>query len=120
MFPFIAGNAALQHQPPQVAIGADVIEAVVVNAYVAHVRRHEGDGAVATDSVDVIETVSLLLIEFQFASTALTVTAKAVPAVCAVGVPVLPVVFPGMAVSPGTSNCNFAKAPAITVIGGLV
>src|SRR6516165_9280128 len=64
--------------------------------------------------------VSLVLITFQFASTALTVTLKAVPAVCAEGVPVLPVLLPGAAVSPGTRSCNFANAPALTVIAGLV
>src|SRR6185369_7630535 len=42
------------------------------------------------------------------------------PEVCAVGVPVLPVTLPGTAVSPGTSNCIFTKAPALTVMVGLV
>ena len=47
-------------------------------------------------------TVSVIeLTRFQFASTALTVTLNAPPAVCAVGVPVLPVAVPGAAVSPG-------------------
>src|SRR5437762_1138463 len=62
----------------------------------------------------------MLLTKFQFASTALTVTLKAAPAVCAVGVPVLPVTVPGAAVSPGTNNCNFTKAPVLTVMEGLV
>src|SRR2546427_106731 len=65
-------------------------------------------------------TVSVLLTTFQFASTALTVTVKAVPAVCAVGVPVLPLAVPGAAVSPGISTCSFVNAPAFTVIDGLV
>src|SRR5947207_8669094 len=65
-------------------------------------------------------TVWVLLATFQFASTALTVTLKAVPALCAVGVPFLPVAVPGAAVSPGTSNCNFRKAPGLTVMGGVV
>src|SRR5438093_3224887 len=64
--------------------------------------------------------VSLVLIGFQFASTALTVTLNAVPAVCAAAVPVLPEPVPGAAVSPGASSCNFTKAPALTVIEGLV
>ncbi len=77
-------------------------------------------GKAAFTSLEVMATVSLVLIKFQFASTAFTVTAKDVPAVCAVGVPVLPAVFPGAAVSPGTSNCNLANAPAMTVMDGLV
>src|SRR6266581_4200886 len=77
-------------------------------------------GSVALESLEVIPTVSVLLTTFQLASTALTVTLKAVPAVRAVAVPVLPVAVPGAAVSPGTSNCNFTNAPAFTVIEGLV
>src|SRR5919197_4707541 len=77
-------------------------------------------GNVALASLEVMPTVSVLLTKFQLASTALTVTLKAVPAVWAVGVPVLPVAVPGAAVSPGTSNCSFTKAPAFTVIDGLV
>src|SRR2546427_336968 len=42
------------------------------------------------------------------------------PAVCAVGVPVLPAEVPGAAVSPGASNCSLAKLPAFTVIEELV
>src|SRR5438094_506114 len=57
---------------------------------------------------------------FQLVSTALTVTLNAVPAVCAVAVPVLPLLDPGEAVSPGTNNCNFVKLPALTVMEGLV
>ena len=53
---------------------------------------------------------------FQLASTALTVTAKAVLAVCALGVPVLPVAVPGAAVSPGTNSWSFAKAPPLTMM----
>src|SRR5262249_50945280 len=77
-------------------------------------------GKVAFASLEVIETVSLVLIKFQFASTALTVTLKAVPAVSASGVPVLPELVPGAAVSPGTSTCSLAKAAALTVIAELV
>ena len=32
----------------------------------------------------------------------------------------MPVAVPGAAVSPGTSNCNFTKAPELTVMEGLV
>src|SRR5439155_10086055 len=38
----------------------------------------------------------------------------------ALGVPVLPVAVPGDAISPGTSNCSFVKAPGLTVKDGLV
>src|SRR5947209_7618304 len=64
--------------------------------------------------------VLLVLIGFQLASTALTVTLNAVPAVCAVAVPVLPEPVPAAAISPGASNCSLARAPALTVIAGLV
>src|SRR6266545_6545292 len=59
-------------------------------------------GKVAPASLEVIPTVSItVLTRFQSASTPLTVTVKAVPAVRAVGVPVLPGTVPGAAVSPG-------------------
>jgi len=65
-------------------------------------------GKVAAASLEVSATVGVaLVITFQFASTALTVTVKTVPAVCAAGVPVLPVVVPGAAVSPGSRICSF-------------
>src|SRR6266511_2592913 len=72
-------------------------------------------GSVALESLEVIPTVWVLLTRFQFASTDRTVTLKAIPALWAVGVPVLPVAEPGAAVSPGTSTCNFTNAPALTV-----
>src|SRR5439155_23016924 len=72
-------------------------------------------GKLALESLEVMPTVWLLLTRFQYASTALTVALKAVPAPWAVGVPVLPVAVPGAAVSPGTSNCIFTNAPALTV-----
>ena len=59
-------------------------------------------------------------VTFQLASTPLTITLKAVPAVRAVGVPVLPVAEPGAAVSPGINSCNLAKAPTLTVTDALV
>src|ERR1051325_1986269 len=79
-------------------------------------------GKVAFASDDVMPTVSLVLIKFQQASTERTVTLNGVPAVCAAGVPVLPppATFPGDAVSPGTSSCNFANAPTFTAKDGLV
>ena len=64
--------------------------------------------------------VSLVLTTFQLASTALTVTLKAVPAVWAAGVPVLPVVVPGAGVSPGANNCSFTKPAALTGMPGVV
>ena len=48
-------------------------------------------GSAALASLEVMPTVSVEVTGFQLASTALTVTLKAVPAVCALGVPVLPV-----------------------------
>ncbi len=62
-------------------------------------------GSAALLSEAVMLMVSLMLLTtFQLASTALSVMLKAVPAVWAVGVPVLPVVVPGAAVSPGTKS----------------
>ena len=64
-------------------------------------------GMVAFASIDEMATVSLaVLTTFQFASTALTVALNAVPAVRAVGLPVLPLAVPGAAVSPGRRSCN--------------
>src|SRR5438477_153138 len=65
-------------------------------------------------------TVWVLLTRFQLASTALTVTVNGVPAVWAVGVPVLPVAVPGAAVSPGNRICRFTNAPTFTVTLALV
>src|SRR5439155_1114554 len=77
-------------------------------------------GNTALPSLELIATVSLVLITFQLASTALTVTLKALPAVCAIGVPLLPLPVPGAAASPGTSICSLLKAPPLTAIAGLV
>ena len=78
-------------------------------------------GKLALLSVDVKPTVSPTTeTTFQFASTAFTVTLKAVPAVCALGVPVLPVLVPGAAVSPGSRICSFVKPDALTGIAALV
>src|SRR5206468_11356219 len=78
-------------------------------------------GKVALVSVEEIPTVSLTLVtRFQLASTALMLMLKGVPAVRAVGVPLFPVPVAAAAASPGTSSSNLAKAPALTVIDGLV
>ena len=78
-------------------------------------------GKAALGSLDAMPTIStLVLTRFQLSSTALTTTLKAVPAVRVVGVPVLPVVVPGAAVSPGISTCSFVNAPTLTVMLGLV
>src|SRR5204863_1962025 len=50
----------------------------------------------------------------QFASTPFTTTLNPPAATKFDGVPVFPVPVPGAAVSPGTSNCNFANAPGFT------
>ena len=55
-----------------------------------------------------------VFIKFQLASTALTVTVKAIPTVWALGVPVLPLVVPGAALSTGANNCSFANGAALT------
>ena len=72
-----------------------------------------GKVAFASPLVSAITSVTLVM-RFQKASTALTVALKAVPAVCAEGVPVLPEAVPGAAVSPGTSSWIFAKGAAPT------
>src|SRR5207237_981742 len=73
-------------------------------------------GKVALLSLEVIPTVSLVLTRFQLASTALTVTLNAVPAVWDAGAPVLPLTVPGAVVSPGANSCNLAKAAALTTM----
>lgn len=77
-------------------------------------------GNVALESLVVMPAVCVELTTFQFASTALTVTLKAVPAVRSVGVPIFPVVVPAAAVSPGIKSCNLENAAAFTVVDGLV
>src|SRR5438045_1601090 len=78
-------------------------------------------GTVALLSEELRLTASVILVtRFQLASTALTVRLKAAPAVCVLGVPVLPLAVPGAALSPGKSSCSLANAPALTVIAGLV
>ncbi len=78
-------------------------------------------GSVALASVEVIPAVSVTeLTTFQLASTALTVTLNAEPAVRADGVPVLPLAVPGAAVSPGSRICSFVNAAGLIVVDGLV
>lgn len=61
-------------------------------------------GNAALPSLEVRSTMSVTeLTRFQLASTALTVALKGLPAVCVVGLPVLPVVLPGEAVSPAST-----------------
>src|SRR6266700_5882081 len=65
---------------------------------------------------EVSPTMSVALAErFQLVSTALTVTLNALEAIWASGAPLFPVGVPGAAVSPGTSNCSFAKRAGLTV-----
>src|SRR6266566_6648871 len=77
-------------------------------------------GNVALASLEAMATVSLVTTKFHEASTALTVTLKAAQAFCAVGAPVLPVLVPGAAISPGASNCKPANVPAFKVTFALV
>src|SRR5205814_9778852 len=59
-----------------------------------------GRSALVSDEVMATESMALV-IKFQLASTALTVTLKARPAVADAGGPTLPVALPGDALSPG-------------------
>src|SRR5439155_8969560 len=88
---------------------------VTLKVRVPSVRALES-GSVELGSLELIETVSLVLTTFQKLSTALTVTLKAVPADWALGAPVLPVAVPGAAVSPGASNCNCTNAAGLTTM----
>src|SRR6266705_1659997 len=76
-------------------------------------------GIAAFASLELMATVSLVFTRFQLASTALTVIVKAMPAVWAMAVPVLPVGVPGLAVSPGINNCSLAKRAGLTWMDGL-
>src|SRR5258708_3314159 len=77
-------------------------------------------GNTSLGSVVIRPIVLALLTTFQFVSTALTITLKPAPAVCTLGVPVLPVLLPAAALSPGIRSCSFVKTPALTVYEGLV
>ena len=75
------------------------------------------EGSVAFVSLLVIRTVSVaLLVRFQKASTAFTVTLNGVPAICAAAAPPLPEEVPGALVSPGARVCSLANAAALTTI----
>src|SRR3954454_16998895 len=102
-----------------VTVALPAVLAVTVNVFVpATSAAFAGSAALA--SLEVIAIVSVEETRFQFASTALTVTLKLEPAVCALGALVFPVALPGEAVSPGISSCSFANAPALIVVDGLV
>ena len=88
-----------------VSVAVPAVFKVVLNTLVPLTRAALA-GRAALGSLEVIATVSLILTTFQFASTPFTVRLKAVPAVSAVGVPVLPVVVPAAAVSPGVKICS--------------
>src|SRR6267378_8258514 len=100
-------SVAVMVEPVAVAVLKVTLKATVpaVNEVLA--------GRTEFEAVEVRPTVSLtVLTTFQFASTAFTVTLNAVPAVCALGAPVLPVAEPGAEVSPGANNCSFTNEPA--------
>src|SRR5262249_13770038 len=71
-------------------------------------------------SDEAMRIVSLVLMIFQLVSTPLTVTLKGTLLNSTPGIPTFPLVEPGAAVSPGTSSCNLANAPAVTVVSELV
>src|SRR5207249_247428 len=97
-----------------VTVALPAVLSVMLNDFVPSTSG-ASSGKAALESDELIDAVSVAFVAtFQFASTALTVTLNAVPAVWALGVPVLPFVVPGAAVSPGTSNCSLANAPALT------
>ena len=102
-----------------VIVAVPAVLSVILKLRVPSVSALES-GSVAFTSLEAMATVSFVLTTFQFASTAFTVTVKAVPAVCAVGAPVLPVAVPGAAISPGTNICSFAKFAVMTVMAELV
>src|SRR5438132_11013611 len=108
-------SVAVKVQPLVVAVLKVTLKATVP-ALKAVLAGRAGFGA-----EEVRPTVSLrVLTTFQLASTAFTVTLNAVPAICALGVPVLPVAEPGAAVSPGANNCSFTNVPALIVMEELV
>src|SRR5947207_2102506 len=103
-----------------VTVRLPVVFSVTLNVFVP-VTKAALAGNAAFTSLEVIPAVSLtVLTKFQLASTALTVTEKAVPAVRAVGAPVLPLAEPGAAVSPGTNSCSLVEEAAFTVMAGVV
>src|SRR5947209_4485145 len=109
--PFVMSVAVNVHEPAVFAVTLKVFVPATIAAFA---------GKLAFVSVEVMPTVSVEETTFQFASTALTVTLNAVPAVWAEGEPVLPLTLPALALSPGRRICSFAKAPALTVVEGEV
>ena len=86
-----------------VTVAAAAVLNVTLNVFVpATSAAFAGSAAFASE--EVIAMVSVLLATFQFASTEFTVTVNEVPAVCAVGVPVLPLAVPAAALSPGINS----------------
>src|SRR5438874_5166135 len=73
-----------------------------------------GSEALASDARIWIECVTLGT-SAQEASHAFTVMKKGTPAVCGLGVPVLPDGVPEAAVSPGSNTCNRVNGPANAV-----
>jgi hypothetical protein len=49
LFPLVVGDEFFAHEAEEIAVGADVVEAVVVDADVGDVGRHEVDGVAAAD-----------------------------------------------------------------------
>src|SRR5260370_21014538 len=116
----LAGRTAGALMAVGVTVALPAIFKVTLKARVPPARAAL-DGRPAFASDEVMPTASVALVSrFQLASTALTVTLKAVPAVCAMAAPVLPVALPGAAVSPGARTCSFARVPMFTPIAGLV
>src|ERR1044071_8642520 len=114
----IAGLVLFVLLPSVTSVAVSVCEpavlSVTLNEFVP-LTSAASAGNTAFVSVALMSTVSVtVLTKFQNASTALTVTLNAVPAVRAVGVPVLPLTEPGDAVSPGTSSWSFANSAALT------
>src|SRR5258707_10562922 len=82
----------------EVTVAVPAVFAVTENVFVPATSAAL-PGRVALASLEVMPTVSVELTGFQFASTALTVALKLLPAVCALGEPVLPEAVPGAAVN---------------------
>ncbi len=93
--------------------------AIVTLSVLVPPTRFASAASVGLGSLDARWTSSVVETGFQFASVELTVTLNAVPAVCALGAPVLPEPLPGAAVSPGSRICSLLAAPALTVIDEL-
>src|SRR6266487_4403873 len=97
-----------------VKVALPTVLSVTLKVFVPNTSAALG-GNVAVPAEEVVPTVSaMVLIRFQSASTALTVTLNGVPAACGLGVPVLPLAVPGAAVSPGTSNWSLLKTAELT------